>query len=134
MHPYRFGKRYQALAFVFAFLALSAPYKAAANGYAAYAIRNAYSSTNVTTSAYLTLVASTSGFITHMLDQDTGPQTMAISWAATCGALAVTANTVYAAPGGAGSIDVAIPSGWCIGIKAISANATSNELDITFFR
>jgi hypothetical protein len=96
--------------------------------------RNVYSSTNVTTSAYVTLIASTTSPTTKLNVFDSSGQTLYLSYAATCGALSSTVNTIIIPPGGMGDMDWAIPSGQCLGIIAISANATAGEFDATFLQ
>lgn len=96
--------------------------------------RNNYATTNVTTSAYVTLVTSTPTSVTKINVFDSSGRTLYLSYALTCGALASSVNTVLIPPGGQGDMDLAIPSGYCVGIEALSANATAGEIDVTFLQ
>jgi hypothetical protein len=95
---------------------------------------NNYATTNVTTSAYVTLVTLTASSITELNIFDSSGQTLYLSYATTCGGLVNTANTILVVPGGTGFIDWAIPSGVCIGIEAQSANATSGVFNATMLQ
>lgn len=92
-------------------------------------IRNVYSSTNVTTAAYVQLVASTSASINLLDIFDSSGQTLVIGVGAS--GSEVPQFNIY--PGGNGSIPLAIPSGSRIAIKAISGTASTGELDINAF-
>lgn len=126
--------------FLIAFaLVTLAPLQAIASGTVVKSIRNVYSTSNVTTSAYRTLIAATASPISHMNLGDSSTQALAISWAATCGALANTANSVFIWPSTANyesvmDVDFAIPTGMCVGIEALSGTASSGELDVNFLR
>lgn len=90
-------------------------------------IRNDYAADNVTTAAYVELVASTSAVINQLDVFDSSGQTMVLA----IGAAASEVDTYYVAPGGNGKIDLAIAAGSRISVKAVSANATVGELTIT---
>lgn len=89
-------------------------------------IRNDYTSTNVTTAAYVELIASTSADITKMQIFDSSGQTLVIA----TGAAASEVDKFYVFPGGNGDIEVSIPSGTRVSIKAVSATADAGEISI----
>lgn len=91
--------------------------------------RNVYSSTNVTTSAFTQLVASLSNAVNLIEVFDSSGQTMAIA----TGGAGSEVIQAYIFPGGQGQIPIAIAAGTRISIKAISANATSGEIDVNFW-
>lgn len=93
--------------------------------------RVVYSSTNVTTSAYTTLISSTTAAIDAVDDFDSSGQTLRLGWGASCGAI-VDGPLIY--PGGFGLRALSIPQGSCVGIKAISATANSGEADFNFMQ
>lgn len=93
-------------------------------------VRNVYSSTNVTTAAYVELVASTADTINNMYIFDSSGQTLVLA----VGAASSEVDQFYITPGGNGSIDLAIPAGSRVSVKAISANATAGELSISFLK
>lgn len=88
-----------------------------------------YTSTNVTTSAYVQLIASTANTISHMEIFDSSGSTMIIA----VGSIGSEVDTVYVFPGGNGLIPVAVASGSRISIKAVSATANTGEIDINFY-
>lgn len=89
-------------------------------------IRNNYTSTNVTTGAYVELVASTSAAINQLQIFDSSGETLVLA----VGAAASEVDQIYVFPGGNGVTDLAIAAGSRISVKAISASATSGELTI----
>lgn len=90
-------------------------------------VRNDYTSTSVTTGAYVELVASTSAIINQLDIFDSSGQTLVLA----IGAAAFEVDTYYISPGGNGKIDLAIPSGSRVSVKAVSATANEGELTIT---
>lgn len=92
-------------------------------------VRNDYSSVNVTTGAYVQLVASTSATINKLQIFDSSGSTMVLA----VGAAASEVDQFYIFPGGNGDVELSIPSGSRISVKAVSASATSGELIINFF-
>lgn len=96
--------------------------------------RTDYSGTTVGTSAFVTLVTSTDVQTTEIELADTGGQTMVVAWAASCATLSASANAILIAPNVSGSRPVYIPPATCVGVKAVSAQPSTGELDITFFR
>lgn len=91
-------------------------------------VRNVYSSVNVTTSAYVQLVASTTSATTRLQIFDSSGQTLVLA----TGAAASEVDQIYIFPGGNGDVPLAIPAGTRVSIKAVSANATVGEIDINF--
>lgn len=91
-------------------------------------IRNNYSTTNVTTAAYVQLVASTANNINRLWIFDSSGQDLVLA----VGAAAAEVDQIQISPGGwDSSVDLFIPSGSRISIKAVSASATSGTLLIT---
>jgi len=92
-------------------------------------IRNDYSSTNVTTGAYVQLVASLVNNINEMHIFDSSGQTLVIA----TGAAASEVDQFYVFPGGNGKVEVdpaVFASSTRVSIKAISADATAGEISI----
>ena len=89
-------------------------------------IRNDYTSTSVTTAAYVQLIASTSADVKKMRIFDSSGQTLLIA----IGAAASEVDKFLVFPGGNEEIEVNIPSGTRISIKAVSATADSGEISI----
>lgn len=92
--------------------------------------RNDYTTTNVTTAAYVQLVASTSDVINQLYIFDSSGQTLFLA----VGAAASEVNKAYIVPGGNGILNLTIPAGSRISIKAVSATASAGELSISFFK
>lgn len=101
------------------------PGKAIANA----PIRNDYSTTNVTTSAYVQLVASTTLQANEIEIFDSSGQTLVLA----VGSAGSEVNQVHVFPGGNGRIPLLIPSGSRLAIKAVSATASVGELNINFY-
>lgn len=93
-------------------------------------VRNDYTSTNVTTGAYVQLVASTSDTTNQLFIFDSSGQTLFLA----VGAAASEVNKAYIIPGGNGILNLTIPSGSRVSVKAVSASATVGELSITFLK
>jgi hypothetical protein len=92
-------------------------------------VYNAYASTNVTTSTWTQLVASTSGVINSFDVSDTSGQVMEL------GIGASPTHLIYIPQGGNVSIIPAlIATGTKISIRAVTANATSGFLTINFYQ
>lgn len=101
---------------------------AAAGASGANFVRNDYTSTNVTTSAYVQLVASTAVEIHSLEIFDSSGSTLKIA----IGAAASEVDQFLVFPGGNGRRDIVIPAGQRISIKAVSATASVGELSINF--
>ncbi len=92
-------------------------------------VRNDYSGTNVTTAAYVQLVAATSANTSRLQIFDSSGSALVVAF----GAAASEVDQFYIPPGGAPfTVDVFIPKGTRVSIKAVDANATSGQLLISF--
>lgn len=97
-------------------------------GDASQIIRNDYSSTNVTTAAYVQLVASTANNINRLYIFDSSGQDFVLA----TGAAASEVDQIAIPPGGIEApVDLFIPSGTRISIKSKSATASSGLLIVT---
>lgn len=90
-------------------------------------VQNIYSTTNITTSAYVQLVASTTNVINTVHIFDSSGQAMIFS----VGASGSEVDQLYIPPGG-DTYAIAIPAGSRIAYKALSASATSGYLLMSF--
>jgi hypothetical protein len=93
-------------------------------------VRNDYSSTNVTTGAYVELIASTAFAVKKMQIFDSSGQTLKIA----TGAAASEVDRFLVFPGGNGDVEITIPAGTRISIRAVSASATVGEISINLFK
>lgn len=91
-------------------------------------VRNDYSSVNVTTGAYVQLIASTAATINQLDIFDSSGQTLALA----TGAAASEVNQIYIYPGGNGIVELLIAAGTRVSIIAISGTASTGEIDINF--
>ncbi len=92
-------------------------------------VRNDYTSTAVTTGAYVQLVASTAS-VTNLVEVfDSSGQTMALA----VGGAGSEVIQFYIYPGGNGQVPLAIPASSRISIKAVSATASVGEIDVNFY-
>jgi hypothetical protein len=89
-------------------------------------IRNDYSSTPVTTAAYVQLIASSAATVKQLEIFDSSGQTLLLA----LGAGGSEVDKMYIVPGGNWRIPCAIPASSRISIKAVSANATVGEIVI----
>lgn len=92
-------------------------------------IRNDYSSVNVTTAAYVQLIASTAAAYTEIEIFDSSGQTLKLA----IGAAASEVDQVLVFPGGNGRIPFVIASGARLSIRAVSATASTGEISINFY-
>lgn len=91
-------------------------------------VRNVYSSTNVTTGAWVQLIASTAAVINCITLFDSCGQTLELG----TGAAASETRKLIIPPGGlSGCTPLAIPAATRVSIRAISATCSVGELDIT---
>lgn len=91
-------------------------------------VRNAYASTNVTTGAWVQLIASTAATINHLHLFDSCGETLELG----TGAAAAETRVFIVPPGGiSGVVDLTIAAGTRLSIRAISADCTTGEIDIT---
>lgn len=98
-----------------------APYAASM----AYKDRHDYSGVNVTTGAYVELIAATSADIYKLNIFDSSGQTMILA----TGAAASEVDLLYIPPGGFNApMEIFIAAGTRLSIKALSATATSGEI------
>lgn len=89
-----------------------------------------YTTTNVTTSAYVTLAASTSVSCGHLLIVDTSAQLMKLATGAAGFEVDVCA---FQGNGYPVVVPIYIPAGTRLSLKAISANATSGYNTVSLF-
>lgn len=92
-------------------------------------VRNDYSSVNVTTSAYVELIASTSNAYKEVEIFDSSGQTLKLAF----GAAASEIDKILVFPGGNSRIKLAVPAATRISIKAVSATASVGEVSINLF-
>lgn len=92
-------------------------------------VRNDYTSTSVTTSAYTQLIASTSADYSAVEIFDSSGQTLKLA----IGGSGSEVDQFLIFPGGNGRIPYTVASGSRISIRAVSGNATSGEIDINFY-
>jgi hypothetical protein len=92
-------------------------------------MRNDYTVTSILTSAYVQVVASMASACTELEIFDSSGQTLVLA----VGAAASEVDQVIIIPGGNGRIPLAIASGARVSVKALSASASTGELDINFY-
>lgn len=90
---------------------------------------NDYTSTSVTTAAYTQLTASTAADVNKVEVFDSSGQTMILA----VGAAASEVDQFYIFPGGQGAVDLYIPSGSRIAIKAKTADASAGYVAVNLF-
>lgn len=88
--------------------------------------RNVYSTTNVTTAAYVQIIASTSAISNQQYIFDSSGQTLVLA----VGGVGSEVDQFYIVPGGNGEMNLKIPSGSRVSVKAVSATANAGELNI----
>lgn len=88
-----------------------------------------YTSTSVTTGAYVQLLASTLATITEVEIFDSSGQTLFLAY----GSAGSETNLCYITPGGNGRIPVTIPNATRVAIKAVSATANAGEITVNFY-
>ncbi len=94
-------------------------------------VRNVYSSTNVTTGAWVQLIASTAAVINCITLFDSSGQTLKLGLGA---ALSETITLIIPPGGLSGCIPLHINAGTRVSIEAISGTANGGELDLTGFQ
>ncbi len=87
-----------------------------------------YTGTPVTTSAYVTLVASLTGAVKEMHIFDSSGRALLLA----TGAAASEVDQIYIEPGGTGPVRLAIPAGTRLSVKAVDASATTGQLLVAF--
>lgn len=90
---------------------------------------NDYSSTNVTTSAYVQLIASTASTVNKIEIFDSSGEALILA----VGAAGSEVDQLYIFPGGNGPVDIAIPASSRISVKAKTATASSGFLAINLY-
>lgn len=93
-------------------------------------VRLAYPSTNVTTGAWVQLIASLPGTVNQIGIFDSSGQTMALG----IGGSGSEVQKMIIFPGGNGTQSILIPSGSRISIISLSGTANAGEVDINFFQ
>lgn len=92
-------------------------------------VRNDYTSTSVTTAAYVQLVASTGSTVNSIEIFDSSGQTLVLA----TGAAASEVDQIIIFPGGNGKVSLTIAASTRVSVKALSATASVGELDINFY-
>lgn len=92
-------------------------------------VLNDYSSTPITSSAYVQLIASTSSDVNEIEIFDSSGQTLYLA----VGAASSEVNQIIITPGGNGRVALAIPAGSRVSAKATSTSATSGILVINLY-
>ena len=88
-----------------------------------------YTSTSVTTGAYVQLLLSTAGAVNEVEIFDSSGQTLVLA----TGLAASEVDQVYIFPGGNGRIPLAIAASIRVAIKAVSATASTGEISVNFY-
>jgi hypothetical protein len=91
--------------------------------------RNDYGSVNVTTGAYVQLIASTSAQATMLEIFDSSGQTLVLA----VGAAASEVDQFYINPGGNGQVQLLIPASSRVSIKAVTASATAGYINLNLY-
>ena len=91
--------------------------------------RNVYSTTSVTTGAYVQLIASMPAAVKEVEIFDSSGETLVLA----VGGAGSEADKVYVFPGGNGRIPLQIAASARLSIKAVSNNATSGEFTANFY-
>jgi hypothetical protein len=92
-------------------------------------VRNDYTSVNVTTAAYVQLVAALSLAATEVEIYDSSGRSLFLA----LGAAAAEVDQILIPFGGNGRIPLSIPAGTRVSIKAVSGNATTGEINVNFY-
>lgn len=92
-------------------------------------VRNDYSSVNVTTAAYVQLIASTPSAASEIFIFDSSGQTLKLAF----GGAGVEVDQMLIVPGGNGEVPLAVPASTRVSIKAVSATANVGEIDINLY-
>lgn len=91
-----------------------------------------YSSSNLATGAFTTIITSTASNINLVDIFDTSGSDYYIAYAATCGALSNATNAIIVSAGGGGK-GFYIPSGNCVGFEAKTAAISAGSVNMTFY-
>lgn len=98
--------------------------------YAVQSVRMLYSTTNVTTAAWVQLIASLNYDVTRVEIFDSSGQTLMLG----LGASGSESNYFDITPGGNGMVDAKISKGSRISLRALSSTASSGEITINFYQ
>jgi len=90
-------------------------------------VRNVYSSVNVTTGAWVQIIASTAAAINWLTIFDSCGQTLELG----TGAAASESRVLIIPPGGVTNVPLRIAAGTRVSLRAISADCTTGEIDLT---
>lgn len=116
---------------LFAQVALAAPPVSQVGHSYSFSVRNAYASTNVTTAAWVEIVASTSESVEGLTLFDSCGQTLELG----VGAAGSEARKMLIPPGGIdGYMPLYINKGSRIALKAVSGNCTTGEHVLTGYK
>jgi hypothetical protein len=89
-----------------------------------------YPTTAVTSSAYVNLIAALTSDVNEIILDHSSGATLILA----VGATGVEINKLYIPPFGSGSVDLRIPSGSRVSVKAVSTSATTGALNATFLK
>jgi hypothetical protein len=92
-----------------------------------------YPSSNLSTSAFTTIISSTTQAINEESIFDNSGGIYYLSYASGCGSLSSTANSVIIGPGG-GGIDFQIAASSCVGFMAIGQTISTGSVYMTFLK
>ncbi len=92
-------------------------------------IRNAYSGTNVTTSAYVELDDALDGDTNEIEIFDSSGETLLLA----LGAASAEVDYMYIMPGGNGRVRAVLPAGVRLSVKAVTGTASTGELTINLW-
>jgi len=92
-----------------------------------------YSSSNLLTSAFTTIISSTGSNINWIDIFDSSGLDYYVAYAATCGALSNSSNAIIVSAGGGGK-GFFIPSGNCVGFEAKTSTINSGSVNMTFYK
>lgn len=92
-----------------------------------------YSSVNLTTGAFVTIISSTTSFINEIDIFDISGSDYYIAYAASCGALSNGTNAITISAGGGGK-DFQIPPSMCVGFEAKTATISAGTVNMTFYK
>ncbi len=90
-------------------------------------VRNVYNSTNVTTGAWVQLIASTAAAINWLTIFDSSGQTLELG----TGGAGVESRVLIIPPGGVTQVPLRIAAGTRVSIRAVSGTASTGEIDLS---
>lgn len=85
-------------------------------------------STPITTLAYTQIVAALSADVSQLFIFDSSGETLVLA----VGAVGLEVDQAYIVPGGNGELNLKIPSGSRVSLKAVSGNTAAGEFNATF--